>query len=241
MVLTSKAGLEQCDDGNIQDADGCSANCTLELGFNCTLIELSTLPASPPPSERVLGAPSVCVRDTCANEKFRNPSVVTVAAARAAAAAVSVAVGVAVSAGVAAGVAGGVAGGLYLCVMCVCVCVCVCVYYIILYYIFMCIYIHILYILHIYYIILLYYIILYMYVYIIKLCISIYVYTCVCVYVIKVSSRENIILFFLYVHTKFAHFRNFSRNLTKVCGITLQGLQGALQAEEAEEEAYYCS
>ncbi len=117
MVLTSKAGLEQCDDGNIQDADGCSANCTLELGFNCTLIELSTLPASLPPSESVLGAPSVCVRDTCATENFRNPSFVTVAAARAAAAAVSVAVGVAVSVGVAAGVAGGVAGGLYLCLI----------------------------------------------------------------------------------------------------------------------------
>jgi hypothetical protein len=68
-----------------------------------------------------------------------------------------------------------------------------------------------------------------------------YVYTCVCVCMFSnVSSRENIILFFVHVHTKICAFRNFSRNLTKVCGITLQGLEAG-EAGEAGEEAYYCS
>jgi fibro-slime domain-containing protein len=30
-----KAGAEECDDGNVDDADGCSSQCTKEAGFNC--------------------------------------------------------------------------------------------------------------------------------------------------------------------------------------------------------------
>ncbi len=31
----TKAGAEQCDDGNVEDGDGCSSQCTKEAGFNC--------------------------------------------------------------------------------------------------------------------------------------------------------------------------------------------------------------
>lgn len=30
-----RAGLEECDDGNANDFDGCSGNCVLEPGFAC--------------------------------------------------------------------------------------------------------------------------------------------------------------------------------------------------------------
>jgi fibro-slime domain-containing protein len=30
-----KGGVEECDDGNVDDGDGCSAQCTKETGFNC--------------------------------------------------------------------------------------------------------------------------------------------------------------------------------------------------------------
>lgn len=29
------AGSERCDDGNLDEGDGCSENCTLEPGFAC--------------------------------------------------------------------------------------------------------------------------------------------------------------------------------------------------------------
>jgi cysteine-rich repeat protein len=107
-----RAGLEECDDGNVLDGDGCNANCTLEPGFKCssTAVEISTLTASLPPPESVVGAPSVCVRDKCSKDSG-NPVELMIVLAQATASAVTVAVAVAVSVGVAAGVAGGVAGG----------------------------------------------------------------------------------------------------------------------------------
>src|SRR5262245_23977263 len=29
------AASESCDDGNLEDGDGCSATCTVEMGYNC--------------------------------------------------------------------------------------------------------------------------------------------------------------------------------------------------------------
>ncbi len=107
-----RAGLEECDDGNVLDRDGCNANCTLEPGFKCssTAVESSTLSASLPPPESVVGAPAVCVRDKCSKDSG-NPVELMIILAEATASAVTVAVAVAVSVGVVAGVAGGVAGG----------------------------------------------------------------------------------------------------------------------------------
>lgn len=42
-------GIEQCDDGNGADGDGCSASCEVEPGYNCT------------------GVPSLCARPPCGN------------------------------------------------------------------------------------------------------------------------------------------------------------------------------
>jgi fibro-slime domain-containing protein len=41
------SGIEQCDDGNANDGDGCSSGCAVEPGYNCT------------------GTPSVCEQPTC--------------------------------------------------------------------------------------------------------------------------------------------------------------------------------
>ena len=29
-------GLEECDDGNAEDGDGCSSECMIEVGYSCT-------------------------------------------------------------------------------------------------------------------------------------------------------------------------------------------------------------
>jgi cysteine-rich repeat protein len=104
-----RAGLEECDDGNLADLDGCSANCSVEPRFNCTPMELPKIVATLPYPKMVAGAPSICLRDNCFQVQRTNR--LSVAQAAATATAVTVVVAGAVAVGVASGVAGAMAGG----------------------------------------------------------------------------------------------------------------------------------
>ena len=35
-------GIFQCDDGNRDDGDGCSSDCTIEAGYSCSITTIST-------------------------------------------------------------------------------------------------------------------------------------------------------------------------------------------------------
>jgi hypothetical protein len=63
-----------------------SANCTLEKGWNCSAVERTAESAILSAPEGIIGAPSVCVRDTCSELK---PGALKPESAAAAAAAVT--------------------------------------------------------------------------------------------------------------------------------------------------------
>ena len=48
-------GVENCDDANLEDGDGCSENCTVELGFSCSEnsagLHICSLSSSPQPGD----------------------------------------------------------------------------------------------------------------------------------------------------------------------------------------------
>jgi cysteine-rich repeat protein len=125
-----RAGLEECDDGNVEDGDGCTADCKFEdiAGINgtadgtweCTAQD-STLPVNGTESGNKTSArraAPICYRDICKRTALYQEiegakavaQAVTAAVASVVAGAVASAVGGAV-AGAAAGAAGGAAGG----------------------------------------------------------------------------------------------------------------------------------
>ena len=77
-VPTPFSGFPDTNNMNIH-----SANCTLEKDWNCSAVESTAESAIVSAPEGIVGAPSVCVRDTCAELKpgALNPESATAAAA----------------------------------------------------------------------------------------------------------------------------------------------------------------